>query len=53
MLKKKSLDLSRFSVMPEASVKSERMELSLLASRAVGEFMRRVSSTNWLCEGAG
>jgi hypothetical protein len=53
VLKKKSLDFSRFKVMPEASVKSERMVLSLRASRAVGEFIRRVSSTNWLCEGAG
>jgi len=48
VLKKKILDLSRFRVMPKASVKSDRMELRFWASRAVGEFMRRVSSTNWL-----
>jgi hypothetical protein len=34
VLKKKSLDLSRFRVMPEASVKSDRMELSFCASRS-------------------
>jgi hypothetical protein len=48
VLKKKILDLSRFRVMPEALVKLDKMELSFWASHAVGEFMRRVSSTNWL-----
>ena len=38
--------------MPEASEKLERIEFSLVASLAVGVFIRRVSSTNWLCEGA-
>jgi hypothetical protein len=39
--------------MPEASVKSERMELSERASLAEGELRRSVSSTNWLWERAG
>ena len=45
--------MSKLRDITEASVKSERMELSLSASRAVGEFIRRVSSMTWLCEGAG
>ena len=53
MLKKYSFDLCKLSSMPEASEKSERIELSLVASLTVGVFMRRLSSKNWLCEGAG
>jgi len=36
-----------------ASLKSKRMELSLLASYVVGVLMSMVSSTNWLCEATG
>ena len=45
-MKKKSFDLSRLRSMPEASKKSERIELSLVASLTVGVIIRRVSSTN-------
>jgi hypothetical protein len=41
VLKKKSWDFSRLREVPEASTKSERMVLSLLASWAVGVFISR------------
>jgi hypothetical protein len=53
VLKKKRCDFVRLKEVPVASLKSERMELSLLASCVVGVLMSMVSSTNWLCEAAG
>jgi hypothetical protein len=50
VLKKKSCDLARLKVVLDASLKSLRMDLSLLASCVVGVFRSIVSSTNWLWE---
>jgi hypothetical protein len=46
VLKKKRYDLSRFREVLEASGKSLRVDLSLLASWAVGVFISKVSSMN-------
>jgi hypothetical protein len=50
VLKKKIYDLSRFREVLEASGKSLRMDLSLLASWVVGVFINKVSFTNLLWE---
>jgi len=50
ILKNKSCDLARLKVVPDASLKQLRMDLSLLASCVVGVFRSTVSSTNWLWE---
>jgi hypothetical protein len=53
VLKKKIWDLSLFQSRHEAYEKVWRISRRELASRTVGLPIRRVSSTNWLCEIGG
>ena len=53
MLKKKIWDLSLLHSRPEASKKVWRISWRELASLTVGLPIKRVSSTNWLCEIGG
>ena len=53
MLKKKIWDLSLFQSRSEAYEKVWRISRRELDSRTVGLPIRRVSSTNWLCEIGG
>jgi hypothetical protein len=53
VLKKKTWDLSLLQSRLEASEKVWRISRRELASRTVGLPIRRVSSTNWLCEIGG
>jgi hypothetical protein len=53
IIKNKSCDLARLKVVLEDSLKSKRMEISLIAYCAVGVFISNVSSNNWLLEAVG
>jgi hypothetical protein len=53
VLKKKIWDLSLLQSIPEASEKVWRISRIELASRTIGLPIKRVSSTNWLCEIGG
>jgi len=53
VLKKKIWDLSKLKELPEASLKSKMMDLSLMDFCVVGVPINMVSSKNWLWEAAG